>query len=823
MKAKKKISKVLALVCSIALVLSGVYVAPYADATVVNAADEYTVINLADFLGGETQKSWSGSEQATLTAGSGDLDKVTIDGVYNIARYSSVAIGSKSGYRLMIGVNNSSLLYYQFANSRGIVAGGEAKTFDQNTLGCYYNAQDVRIKTTFEFANFNESTGLADLTIRIQIGDYLEEQVLQFSGVTKAEMTRTVFVNANTGALTLKGAPDDSPVVLGIDDFIGGETSKTWTGTNSQLLTAGTGTLDNVTVEGVFNIARYSSVAIGSQTGARLMIGVNNGSAFYYQFADSRGIVAGGEAKSFDQNALGCYYNGQDVPIKVAFEFSKQNYVTGVANVKIKIQIGTYLDEQEMNLSNINMSQLGRNIFVNPNTGAITLKVAVEETETVLGIDDFIGGETSKTWTGTNSEVVTAGTGTLDNVTVEGVFNIARYSNVAIGSQAGARLMIGVNNGSMFYYQFADSRGLVVGGETKTFDQNALGCYYNGQDVPIKVSFEFSKQNYVTGVANVKIKLQIGEYLDEQEMNLSNINMSQLGRNMFVNPSTGAVTLKVLPEASEEWTVLGVKDFVGADTQTNSGTNAQLVTAGEGNLDHVVIDGTFNISRYSNILIGSQAKNRLQFGVNNNYVFYYQYANASGVVNNIKEEFGTSYAGKDVKLRVSFVYSKRNYVASTANVTVHITINDSIEREFVVSNVPMAELARTIYLNPSTGSLTVSEHEEYYDLNTGFSLEGEGLTVNGESVDSVNLKTPGDYYVKGTKDMLFAKYVVIYTPGDVGLDGAVGAKDLVGLKKVVQLQHSLTTKAANKAADVDKSGAVNDNDCEAVRGLLVNW
>lgn len=131
--------------------------------------------------------------------------------------------------------------------------------------------------------------------------------------------------------------------------------------------------------------------------------------------------------------------------------------------------------------------------------------------------------------------------------------------------------------------------------------------------------------------------------------------------------------------------------------------------------------------------------------------------------------------------------------------------------------------AITLYKRGITDILILEREKQMGGILRQCIHDGFGLTRFGETLSGPEYAQRFIDEVKklGIPYMTDVKFISIYTPGDVRLDGAVSAVDLVALKRAVQMNETFTTKAAKKAADADESGAINMDDCEMVRVFLV--
>lgn len=124
-----------------------------------------------------------------------------------------------------------------------------------------------------------------------------------------------------------------------------------------------------------------------------------------------------------------------------------------------------------------------------------------------------------------------------------------------------------------------------------------------------------------------------------------------------------------------------------------------------------------------------------------------------------------------------------------------------------------------------TNSITVQDSIpiDSYNLanGEGYLVSGKGdLSINGTSCTNGELiSVPGDYIVRSAGQGTYVKYVACYYPGDAKADGELDICDLVATKKA-SLDVNLSSKAA-KAADNNRDGKVDDNDCADLRTKLL--
>ena len=125
-----------------------------------------------------------------------------------------------------------------------------------------------------------------------------------------------------------------------------------------------------------------------------------------------------------------------------------------------------------------------------------------------------------------------------------------------------------------------------------------------------------------------------------------------------------------------------------------------------------------------------------------------------------------------------------------------------------------------------TNSITVQDSLaiDSYNLanGEGYLVSGKGdLSINGTSCTNGKLiSVPGDYIVRSADKGTYVKYVACYYPGDAKVDGELDICDLVATKKA-SLNVKLSTKAAKAAADNNRDGKVDGNDCADLRTKLL--
>ena len=832
MKNKTKLQKFIALFSAMMLLVTslGLQVFAQDETTIPEPTGYTTVLGVDDFVGSDATiwddnaHTWSGALE-TISAGAGTLDGVLVDGVYNISRYAAVQIGSRDRYRFHIGVNNPGTgLVIQFVDPTGKAYGGETLALED--LRCPFSAQDMRVKVGFSFTTESETATNGDLLIRVWIGDLFYREI-EAENMPIAGLTRDMLINTGngSGAVTLKKASDEL-TVLTAKDFLNGETEKTVASGSQESITAGTGNLDNVAIEGTFNIQLRGIVQMGSaqiNNQTRLQIQAYPDATWRFMFVRQIGsaVTTYGSEVNHTQEEVG-YNVGTDMPVKVEFLYANRDYVTNVMDLTIKIRIGDAF-VKTIEVPEVPINALKRTMWIESTSATIKIKETPEETTTVLRAQDFLNGATEKTFTTGNPELITAGAGNLDNVVIEGVFNIPQYTDVQIGSARAndrTRLQIRAHNHGYWVFQlFVYDGGTVTtyGGQ----DQHATSevGYALGTDMPVKISVDYTNRNYVTGLADATIKFNVGDVF-EKTLEVPQLPMSALGRNMYINSASAQITVK--EKAEETQTVLSIKDFMDGDSQTIEKGKVETLSAGEGTLDGVVIDGIFNIAKFSNVRIGSAAGYRLHMAINNNELLTCMFATANAVPVSFTlnaNEIGSAYMGQDIRIKVAFEYTKKNYVMGTATVTIKLNVGNA-EKELVLDGVAMTGMTRTIYAEATDQPILLKACEEYYDVATGYELNGENITVNEQSTNAEALTAVGDYFVRCAGEDAYAKYVILWKTADAYVDNAVDVLDLVAIRNASKGSSNITSKAGNKAADVDGSGAIDAADCAGVRNIL---
>lgn len=167
-------------------------------------------------------------------------------------------------------------------------------------------------------------------------------------------------------------------------------------------------------------------------------------------------------------------------------------------------------------------------------------------------------------------------------------------------------------------------------------------------------------------------------------------------------------------------------------------------------------------------------------------------------------------------------------MSGTANdIRIGIWINGALHNKQYYYMLDCADkFGQVVNLAPGTGSVVVQDSIEIDSYNLangdGYLVSGKGdLSINGTSCTNGKLiSVPGDYIVRSADKGTYVKYVACYYPGDAKADGELDICDLVATKKA-SLNVNLSTKAGKAAADNNRDGKVDSNDCADLRTKLL--
>lgn len=761
MKNMTKLSKIVAFLCAAVLFVTSVdfsaFASTEADAgittdTVEEGIVEYEVLGVEDFTG-QTEIIYTDESTNTKpSAGDQSLDGMMVDGIYQFSGYAALYIGAANWGGFRIGrKTNTDTMTYQFMNNAGAQS-LHYKEITATDTDCTLFDADVRIKVGVSFVNTYEDTAIVDAKITLNIGEKYED-IFVLEGIQKSHLVGRMFAYPNGGSITMKAAKEQK--LLDFSDFGIVEDYTVTEGVVTK--SAGSGTLDGVTIDGTYYLSGYPSIQFGERDGMRLQIHVNGRKELVCQFLDSGQTsyvpTTGG---THTTTSLGCNYLNTDVRIKVGFTFENVDETAGTADITIHLQIGpTWTDTIQIDGAT-NIEKLTRTLVLigSSSTGSsVTLKVpkpegveispvdmgiadgiygyqVAEDTEevayTVLGIEDFKNAEEYTLETGKQT-TLSASTETLDGVVIDGIYRLSMNPVIDFGGTAWAGLQFQrTSAGAKF--QFLNAVGTDVLGYVEFTNAETGGIY--DTDVRIKVAFDFTSEISTSDTANATITITVGACV--KSFDIVGAKTAYMKRAMFWYAPDAPITMKTTAER----------------TASVSGELENLHTAATGTM-------TLNNKTFSADVQFDATNSELRVGGTDDNIWggirlkrindsYFAFSNTFGMAETLisTEEVGLGSTNEKFNLKIDFEYVALDTDAIINDVKYGIWINDFlVDQTYLYSKDDADKFGvwALVYCPNEYGKVAIStEWHQRPDDNTPYILEDFGIEEQVYSVDNLS-------------------------------------------------------------------------------------
>ena len=763
MKERKWISKILAIVCILAVAFSSMELPMVANAD--TGSFEHDVIGVETFTGQDVVPYTAEAKPGN----NGSIDGKMLDGVYNFTGASCVYFGTADWYGLRMQLDGQNLKYW-------IAPNGSAydKSVTPTEAGCALAGSDVRIKVGFHIVSTNADTTV-NVEYKVCIGAYTTTFTLENVNKTQFQFSQRLHVFPNGGTVTVKKvveAPAFEYEVIGIETLTGQDevpyTSEVKPGNNLAI--------EGKLLDGVYKFTGDACVYVGTAGWYGLRIQPDGTNLKYW-------IAPNGSTydKSVTPTEAGCDLVGEDVRIQVGIRTVSTN-PDGTANMEYKVCIGVY--NTIFTLANVNITQFAyaQRLHVVPGSGSLTVKKVPVFEYGVVGVETLTGQDevpyTSEAKPGNNLAI--------EGKLLDGVYKFTGDACVYVGTAGWYGLRIQPDGTNLKYW-------IAPNGSTydKSVTPTEAGCNLVGEDVRIQVGIRTVSTN-PDGTANMEYKVCIGAY--NTTFILENVNTAQFlyAQRLHVVPGSGSLTVKKVPSESTPeityTTILNVKDFTGENTYTNPAGVTKPLSAGAGTLDDVQIVGIYNLSGYPVLQFGTRDGVRFQMAiVGGGSPLRYLFADTTGVhyTQTLSSDIiGTQYLNTDVEIKVGFKFLNKNETAGTADVQIQVNIGDLYEDIFTVEDVVMASLPRNLTLICDANSTMTLKSGESGEPGGGNPEGGNPEGGNPEGGEEDDTQVPDGFVASYETAMKFTDFGVTSDLKVEGSEAKPNGGDTLFLDKV---------------------------------------
>lgn len=676
---------------------------------VIPEDSEYTPMTFENF--GITEDYKVAGTGAGVSGGTGTLNGVMIDGTYCLSGNAVIDFGGQwKGFQISRTATDT--LRYE------IIGSGTYKTVTEEQADCTLFDEDVRIRVGFSFAKEEPNAGTADVTVVIKIGDTYAD-VLTMEGAIATNFQKYMylyavdkgnFTNSSVTCRVIKEEPplppvipDDSEYTIMTSENFGVTRDYKVAGTGAGV-SGGTGTLDGMMIDGTYSLSGNAVIDFGGQWKG-FQISRTATDTLRYE------IIGSGTYKTLTEEQANCTLFDDNVRIRVGFKFANENTQSKTADVTVVIKIGdTYADV----LTAEGISTVGFQKYIylyavdkgNFTNSSVILR-AVEREPIVIPKDseytkmtfaDF-GIRKDYTLSGKSSGI-SGGTGTLNGIMIDGFYYLSGNTIIDMGGQWKGFQISRTGENTLRYE-------IVGSGVYKTVTEEQAGCKLFDQDVRLRVGFKFIKENTKNQTADVSVVFKIGDvYADV--ITAEGISTVGLQKYMYLYAvdntlfTDSSLTLKatgidplVIPKDSE-YTKMTFDDFgiTGNYKVKGEGTG---VSGGTGNLNGIMIDGTYYLSGNAIVDIGGRWKG-FQISRAGEDSLRYELVGSGKYVTVTSDDTGCTLFDKDVRIRVGFTFSKVNKKTKTANVSVVVKIGDAYADIMTAEGISTDDFQKYMYL-----------------------------------------------------------------------------------------------------------------------------
>ena len=734
---KKRMSKILSVLCAFVLVISAMklptLVALGSDS---NTPQEYERLTLANFGikdGQSVAVTGLTSKTDKFNAGDGNLDGTEVKGIFNFSATYDTFSGVNGGGKIYVGGDSKGLvieaqpaskqlkIMYHDGSEHEMTSGQVRITNDEITnAGFSLFDSDIILSLKFDAEDMTKTE--TDVQVTITLSDknnptksYSETCTMKQK---TAYMTRYMSIMVHrTYNITMKYLEDDYQTITFADfGFEQGQKITKTTVTKN----AGEGSLDGVRIEGYVNIPKPSSGA------SKIMFGQTIGMEFYSNgevWIRTQETTDGGYANA-NPYGVASWNNYWGKDTKLTVEFSYSNMVAGKGTLQMTVKANGNLIATKTTPYTITESRATRSMWIQAatDTEPITVKNELIINYETLDFSDFdvLDEVAIGDWTTTEiGETYTAGEGTLHEIDVIGKykFDSSTFDN-GWGTTNYARVYFGGETQNFYmeyrpvqqYLQFgynAGSGNQSLGETYRITKENAEAAGLTFFDTEIILSVKFVCDNPEAANTDVSIIITLSDPSDPEkkvvrEMTLSNHPMSGMQRVVRVaqNYSGRLTYAPVVPVVTGPVTfeTLGLDDF-GVEYGTEiSGWYAEQGTTyqgGEGSLHATEIVGNYALkpyefdngwgtTNYARVYFGGETDNFfVEFSpVHKNIRFGYKtggtavkFADTFNITMAEMEEAGLSFF--DVLTTMSAKFECRKPTAEKSDVKVTVTFCDT--------------------------------------------------------------------------------------------------------------------------------------------------
>lgn len=287
------------------------------------------------------------------------------------------------------------------------------------------------------------------------------------------------------------------------------------------------------------------------------------------------------------------------------------------------------------------------------------------------------------------------GSGTLENLLIEGTYNFSNYNNILFFGGIWSGFYIQVNNGNtllLFYKPDMNTDPVEIGSITEA----EIGSFV-GTDLPISVGFRYIKETSTTADVIVSILIR-NEY--EYQYRIQGATLASLTDTLHFYAANGYP----MSYSSVGYTQMSISDFGMKDITTVY--DSEIYPAEMSSFDHVTVEGyyTFSDVRDSNAVYFGTAWQGFRIDGRGDNTLGFMQIDLADSSNITQETLGTISGDKiglklteeSIKMQITFAYL--NESDGVADVRVAIVFNDTYRVVYTMKDMHTSVLAGEMFL-----------------------------------------------------------------------------------------------------------------------------
>ena len=817
----------------------------------------YDIVTFSDLVAStEEEKGTLSSKKVFTKYEDLDLNNTVFEGKLTFAggtadQNSMLVLGHTSKGGLRIWVNTSDQLQIRLhdynttdAKSRTVDKKINASALELNT----WAGREIKLKVWIDFSNTDLSANTSDVTVTVQIEDKYKISLSQ-TDFQLAYMRRVVWLNVASGcSLSYDTVANQSPTLtdFGFDEITTAESG-------IMKYKDDKSTYDHVTVEGnyVFSKEKEANYVIFGKQWYGVRFGQDGSGNLVISHA---GLDANSKAVTKQMGVIYAEDLGFDladtaIKMKAIFTFENVSADGTIADVVVGVVINnSYRRAFRAEEIAVDTMPLGLFVYADGSTNPLTVSVneilpsyLIEVSPADFGIADKrykAEDQTSLTAMGVKGELSNQYKDATTNMTLDGKVFSANVKFVGENSQLSIG---GVKVGSWHGFSvtrtstgfaFASNSASWCGMDALAIDPLKAGLSSADDAFNLKISCEFEDVNGDGTDDCIKFGIWFNDKLYDNAYVYTKSIPTDIGCGAFIccKSEGGFIDIATEEKIRDDITPYILEDF---EVETKMYTEQKHYTKNIAKYSANSVKGKMTLAgtAWSSIYALETSVGRgFRFsnsGDNLKYSFYIN--NGTQTKEYMPTIVSDVSAGESFNFEVSKEVLDLDMGGAANDIRIGVWINGELHNKQYYYLLDCADkFGQTVNLaaTSETNSITVQDSLaiDSYNLanGEGYLVSGKGdLSINGTSCTNGKLiSVPGDYIVRSADKGTYVKYVACYYPGDAKVDGELDICDLVATKKA-SLNVKLSTKAAKAAADNNRDGKVDGNDCADLRTKLL--